>query len=64
VNGLERSFVHLGLSSQQEDALSEAARALAHTCSDLSAEGKEIGNRLRAVADDLQRLIRGDGPGG
>ncbi len=64
VNGLERSFVHLGLSSQQEDALSEAARALAHTCSDLSAEGKEIGNRLRAVADDLQRLIRGDAPGG
>ena len=57
VFGLERSFVHLGLTSGQEVTLSDMARKTAENIGSLLGESKDVGDRLRGVTSRLQKMV-------
>lgn len=54
---LERSFVHLGLTSGQEETLGDMARKTAENIGGLLGESKDVGDRLRAVTSRLQQMV-------
>jgi len=54
---MERSFVHLGLTSGQEETLSDMARKTAENIGGLLGEGKDVGDRLRSVIFRLQKMV-------
>ncbi|MBI3525683.1 MAG: response regulator [Betaproteobacteria bacterium] len=54
---MERSFVHLGLTSGQEETLSDMARKTAESIGGLLGEGKDVGDRLRSVISRLQKML-------
>lgn len=56
---LDRAFVHLGLSGNQEATLAAMARTAMNRIVDLLGEDKELGDKLRGIAERLGSLSGG-----
>lgn len=56
---LDRAFVHLGLNETQESALIDMARRITERFSELQYDGKSLGDRLKQVTGELQRMVSG-----
>ena len=59
VDRVEESFLHLGLTDQQETLVAESLRLAVHETIDLFDHGLAIDNHLQAVAATLQSATQG-----